>query len=334
VHPTNNERMVWHPGKFLNTLIPYVLPDAKGAQKTLTAAQQQKLYSLLWFEQWRDGIQHSRSVGPDGAEPDTTEKITLFIDNYCTVPQAVVGQRKVVWSEALAPRTVKRHNGTQYLLHGFRMMEKLAHTWFPRNDKKGPVLVLTDAQRTSIEDMHWFERWRADGEQRRLVAHMRKVVTKEQKIELLVKHYNYNLDGTPRCKPSWNDTIPVPHTVQRDGEGKVSYVWEFKPATFLDDLVDNWARNGRPGVTLTDAQKRELEQLPWVKDWLRSVFTARERKRILRDDSSDDEGSTPCSKRSKTSVGSSSTCASRVPSPTGAAAAWVHVQEEEPLFEH
>jgi len=128
------------------------------------------------------------------------------------------------------------------------------------------------------------------------------VVTKEQKLDLLVQHYNLNLDGTPRSKPSWNDIIPVPHTAVRDSIGTVVSVWEFKPATFLDDLVDNWVVSGRPGVTLTDKQKRMLEELPWVKDWLRAVFTGRERRRVLRGvDSSDSESDLPSSKRSKPS---------------------------------
>ena len=303
LHPFSGQMFGFHPGKVLNCLIDYVLPNAQNQQKQLNLEQEAKLYSLHWFSDWRQGILTARSTGPNGAEPLLDEKVMMFLNEYRTVPMAAgLPRRKVVWTKALAPRTAQRKNGGTYELHGFRLMEKLAPLWWPSKDPKTKPLQLEDTAKQDLEKLHWFPQWQQDGEQRRIVAHMRKVVTKEQKLDLLVQHYNLNLDGTPRSKPSWNDIIPVPHTAVRDSIGTVVSVWEFKPATFLDDLVDNWVVSGRPGVTLTDKQKRMLEELPWVKDWLRAVFTGRERRRVLRGvDSSDSESDLPSSKRSKPS---------------------------------
>ena len=334
-HLCTGELFAFHPGKVLNTLIDYVLPNAQGQQKPLAHDQSTKLYSLHWFEGWKRGIATARSVGPEGAEPLLNEKVQLLLDAYMTVPDAV-NNKKVVWTKALGPRTTARKNGTSYEINGFRLMEKLAPLWWPSKEAKAKPLPLEPNDKAAVERLHWFGQWHADGEQRRAVAQMRKVVTKGHKIDLLVQHYNLNLDGTPRCKPSWNDSIPVPHTAVRSEDGTLLGVWEFKPATFLDDLVDNWVDGGRPGVTLTNTQKNQLEELPWVKDWLRGVFTARERRRVLRNDASDseDDGNTPCSKRTKGSDASGSvgragsSCApSRAPSPS-VASEWGNPPEE------
>ena len=97
---------------------------------------------------------------------------------------------------------------------------------------------------------------------------------KHQKLAMLIQHYTLRTDGTPATRPNWSDAIPVDGVYDLCGR-----VWEFRPATFLDDLADNWMDDGRPGVTLGEEEKERLMQLPWVPDWLNSVFVSRERKR-------------------------------------------------------
>jgi len=285
-HPSTGDPFAFYPGKFLNCLIDHLLPNARdGKVKPLSCEQTSKLLSLHWFEEWRQGIVDARSVGVDGAEPDLGEKVRLMCEVY-TKPQgfmeALPSRRRVVWSECLGPRTVTRERGMDYETHGFRLMEKLSANWFQAESKVPKSSKLTRELRERIEALPWFEQWRADGVHRRKVSLMRKVVTKEQKLEMLMKHYDRNLDGTPRSKPSWGDEIPVEHTAVRDDDGGLQSVWTFKPATFLDDLVDNWVVGGKPGVTLTDEQKEQMEQLPWVHEWLTSVLAARLRRRAQR----------------------------------------------------
>lgn len=303
-HPQTGSLVDFFPGKFLNCLIDHVVPNKhSGHVKPLTDEQRTKLYSLIWFEDWRQGILDVRSVGPDGREPDLDEKVELLLKTYVNDHGLFTSnKKKPVWNECLGNRNVVRNNGLTYTLSGFRLMEKLSSNWFA-DSKRGAVL--TPLQKAAVEVLPWFAQWRADGEQRRAVAAMRKVVTKDQKIALLAEHYSWNDDGTPRGRPNWSDSIPVAHTAVRDGKGNVVSVWEFKPATFLDDLVDNWVEGGRPGVTLTAEQKEGLEKLPWVKDWIRSVLTSRERKRVLQRDSDIEDPSTPTSKCSKSSLSGS-----------------------------
>lgn len=286
MHPDTGKLFNFFPGKFLNTLIDYLVPNAQtGHTKPLSSEQAVKLHSLWWFDSWLQGVIASRSVGLTGVEPDANEKVELMCRTYIYTygkHDVLKHGKRPVWGDCLGPRMVVRERGLTYKLNGFRLMEKLSSNWFAPEKSSAKVYHLDCGQKERIEALPWFLQWQKDGKQRRAVANMRKIVTKEQKLQLLCDHYSFNDDGTPRSKPNWADSIPVPHTAVCNENGEVVSVWNFKPATFIDDLVDNWVEGGRPGVTLTHEQKSQMNQLPWVAAWIAQVVATRKRKRAAR----------------------------------------------------
>jgi len=245
------------PGKVLADLIDFFLP-ASGPQKSLNDNQKALLAPLKWFQPWLHGIAAARNAGPDGEEPDLSEKVRLLCKAYATGPRPKTNETK----------TVTRDNGREYVLHGNRLLQKIAPNWFGNPTKH---CVIDTEHKQAIEKLPWADAWLAVGRQRRDVARLGKIFTKQKKIDLLVQHYTTKpLDGGPAEKPSWNDILPqkVP------GGGR----WDFRPATFIDDLVGNWFTDDKPGVVLSSDQKAQLESLPWVHSWIENVRAARLRK--------------------------------------------------------
>lgn len=259
------------PGKVLNALIDYVLPNARnGKQKALSPSQTEKLHDLWWFDEWKQNIQAQRDVGRLGVEPDLHEKIELVCAAYGETPPPY---KRVIWGDFLKKKHVTRDNSLEYEVDGYRIMEKVSNNWFVLS-KVTKAAHLSEEQVAAVEALPWFPAWLRDGRNRREVSAISKRVTKLDKLQLIVNHYTTRPDGTPSSRPNWNDTIPVPEITTSDGTP-----WVFRPATFLDDLVDNWVEGGKPGVTIGEEEKAVLQSLPWLADWLHSVLAIRERKR-------------------------------------------------------
>lgn len=275
IHPQTGAPFTFLPGKVLNALIDYVLPNARdGKQKILSPCQTEKLYDLCWFTEWKHNIQMQRDVGRGGVEPALNEKIELLAQAY---PDHAPTQRRAVWSDILRKKQVIRQNQQVYEIEGFRLMEKLSNNWFMPS-KVTKASRITEEQQRAIEMLPWFCSWKNDGISRREVAAISKRITKIAKLQLILDHYTTRPDGTPSSRPNWNDTIPVPEITTSDGTP-----WVFRPATFLDDLVDNWVEGGKPGVTIGTEEKKLLQSLPWLGDWLNSVLSTRQRKRARSD---------------------------------------------------
>jgi hypothetical protein len=294
---------VFYAGKFLQLLGTKLRDTTTAPSSLLTEEQLEKLESLCWFEEWLEMVQNnhrqSSSAASEGSEhePDIDEKVTLFCKAYNDTRERLGGRadvRRPAWAKALAERTVETDLGMPYKVNGMRFMEKVAPTWFSeeRTERQGAQqqqqqqqqsraqrhLVLNEAQRSKIESLPWFEEWKSESKVRRRVAFMRTLVSKEDKLQILEEHYGYAKDGSPRDKPQWSDRIKV---LRRRDPPNDDIEWEFRPATFLDDLIDNWSPEGRPGVTLsTEQMDRIMLKLPWAREWLDGVFAARKRRRV------------------------------------------------------
>lgn len=292
-NPDTGQACVFYAGKFLQVVGTKLREGASSGASLFTEEQLEKLESLCWFGEWAETVQNNHrhsSTASEGSEnePDLDEKIELFCKAYNNTREklgASTNTRRPAWATALAERTVETDLGVSYKLNGMRFMEKIAATWFSEQNSDCHEdqhtgqrhLILTETQRSKIERLPWFEEWKKESKVRRKVAFMRTLVSKEDKLKLLEEHYGYGKDGSPKCKPQWSDRIKVP---VRRGAPHGDIEWEFRPATFLDDLIDNWNPEGRPGVTLsTDQMDRMMLKLPWAREWLDGVFAARKRRR-------------------------------------------------------
>lgn len=260
-HPkAKNVTVQFNAGKVLADLSKCFHP-LRPPGKNIHKNQKEQLEAVEWFQPWLDALFASRTAGPNGEEPDLAEKVRLLCKTYATGARPKANEIK----------TVTRDNGRIYTLCGFRLLQKIAPNWFGTPTKH---CELDDAHKQAVEKLPWAKEWLEVGRQRRDVARLGKIFTKEKKIALLVQHYTTKArNGAPAEKPSWNDILPqkVP---EEAGGGR----WNFRPATFLDDLVGNWFHDDKPGVVLNADQKAQLEALPWVSAWISNVEATRLKK--------------------------------------------------------
>lgn len=279
-HPRTGNPVVFLPGKFLNNLTNQVL---NGKSRSLTCEHISYLRELEWFQNWIAGVHNQRLVGQDGGRPSVDEEALLVAEHF---PHHLPARGEVV--------EVERGNGEPYKLNPSAVLDKIAINWHeeshddylarldewkrsgvatpqPRKRAATKFSKIDAHTKKNVETCAWFASWFNQGVQRREVAKMRKVVTKEMKLDLLMRHYMYTDDGLPKKKPTTSDSISV---VLENNEH-----FRFYPTTFMDDIVDNWVDCGKPGVVLSPEQRKALEKLPWFLPWLKSVFLLRSRRK-------------------------------------------------------
>ncbi len=279
-HPRTGQPVKFLPGKLLNNLTNRLLSN-KG--NTLENEFLEMLDELDWFGEWIDRLHSQRSVGKKGGRPSLDEE-AILVARHFSVVAPVRGETKLV----------VRDSGEEYHLNPAAVVERISINWHEESEESykkrietwklekntSPLPRRRAATRFSrikletklaIEACDWFGAWYAYARCRREVAKMRKVVSKETKLQLLVDHYGYDVCGNPKLKPVTSDCI----TVRVDNE-----TFHFYPTNFLDDLIDNWVEGGRPGVVLSSYQRDQLvEKLPWMQPWLNSVFEIRKRRK-------------------------------------------------------
>ena len=280
-HPRSGESVLFMPGKFLNNLT-----DALLSEKTrgLDEEHLEALQELHWFDDWLVNLRKLRMVGKSGGAPTLAEE-TRLLAAHCADKLPERG----------SVLEVKRDNGEKHLLNVHDVIEKIAINWhqesleefesrvlawknkgavgtMPRRRTASKPRLIDNASMAAIERCAWFSAWHENAISRREVARLRKVVSKQTKIDTLCKNY------AGKCKPMTSDCL----NIEIDNED----VFLFYPITFLDDISDNWIRGGsRPNVVLDEAQKGQFERLPWFAQWLKSVEESRLRRRKrLRDE--------------------------------------------------
>lgn len=240
--------VAFQPGKLLDLLKKCFLPDASGERtQTMSKDLREQCLSLWWFQGWLNELQAKRQIGNEDGPPDLEEQVHLLIHSYPTV-----APRK---GEAV---TVERINGSSYELNGHSLLEKIAPNFHGEPvDEKSKCYVHPRLQQQLLV-LPWSNEWLATGRKRREVARMRKLVTKEMKVELLLFFHKEK-------KPAWKSRIPV---IVPDGSGEI---FEFYPGTWLDDLGDNFLKEARPNVVLSDAQMIAISKLAWFDEWIASM---------------------------------------------------------------
>lgn len=245
--------VAFHPGKLLDQLKKCFLPDTAGTlPQPLSQELREQCLSLWWFQGWLDELVAKRSTGNEDGPPDLEEQVHLLIQSYHTT-----APRK---GEAV---TVERINGAAYELNGHALLEKIAPNFHGDDlEEKNKHYIGARLQQQLIV-LPWSDDWLATGRKRREVARMRKLVTKELKVELILYYFRDK-------KPVWKSRIPVRVPDESGG------VFEFFPGTWLDDLADNYLKEARPNVVLTESQMLAISSLSWFDEWLNSVRYQRE----------------------------------------------------------
>lgn len=298
--------VAFSPGKLLDQLKKCFLPDSMGmCQQTLPTDLRDQCLSLWWFKGWLDELRAKRLVGDEAGPPDLEEQVRLLISNY---PDDAPRKGEAV--------TVDRVGGDAYELNGHALLEKIAPNFHDGTvDEKSKFYVSPQLQQQLLV-LPWSDEWLSTGRKRRGVARMRKLVTKEMKVEFLIFFFKTK-------KPVWKSRVPV---VIPDGSGSI---FDFYAGTWIDDLADNWLNEARPNVVLTKGQMGAIETLPWFSDWLSTVReqrvsrdkrTAKRSRRPSTDDDigdSDPEYQTDYSSRSQQE--NKRPCVSKPPLPLAAA---------------
>jgi len=232
-------------GRFLSTLGDIVQRGDDLDEELLD-----KMMKLPWFAAWY-GTQRARAVmAPNAlpAKPTMNEQVELLVGAY-SYEQPVRG--KVI--------VVERADGRTFTLNGALVLDKIASAMH------GGVCAgkyrISETACADLARLPWVKDWLERSADRRSVGAMRKVVTKDMKLELVLHHCR-------KYRPGWDDA-PIPVHVPG------SDTFYFRPATWIDDLADNWLCDKRPSVTLTEDQMMALESLPWLAAWLQGVLRRR-----------------------------------------------------------
>jgi len=202
--------VAFHPGKLLDLLKKTFLPDPLAPSgPPLPADLREQCLSLWWFQVWLDELEAKRKTGNDDGPPDVEEQMYLLIANY---PDAAPRKGEAV--------TVDRVCGTSYELNGHQLLEKIAPNFHGEDvDEKSKAYISPRLQQQMLI-LPWSDEWLATGRKRREVARMRKLVTKEMKVEFLLFFFKTK-------KPAWKSRVPI---IVPDGSGDV---FDFYPGTWL-----------------------------------------------------------------------------------------------------
>lgn len=248
---TDGGVVVFPVGKFLNTLTPYF--TKKGGEEALGVDAVARLRELPWFTEWLETLCAKRNPGPEGAMPTLDEQVELLCANYATERPKRGAKMEVL-----------RDNGMKFTLYAYSLLDRISDN-FQVDGTPSKAHRLSCAVRSYMMGLPWVSAWACECAERRAVASVRKVVTKDMKLELLLIYYAGR-------KPSWDDpAIPV----YAPG---LAEPYEWRAATWLDDIADNWLGGKTPNVKLDPAQKSALESLPWLAEWLDGVKRIRARK--------------------------------------------------------
>jgi hypothetical protein len=200
--------------------------------------------SLWWFKGWIDELKAKRKTGSEDGPPDTDEQVHMLIANH---PDVAPRKGQAV--------TIERLNGASYELNGHSLLERIAPNFHGEDVSERSKAYVSPRLQQQILVLPWSDDWVAVGRKRREVARMRKLITKEMKLEYLLFFFKEK-------KPVWKSRIPI---FVPDGSGDV---FEFFPGTWLDDICDNWLNDSRANVVLTKAQMGAIETLPWFSEWI------------------------------------------------------------------
>lgn len=242
---TPEGRETFSAGRFLSSL-----GEAIQRGETLDEELLDELLQLPWFACWHAAQMARCAIGPGAlpSKPTMNEQVELLVVAY---PAHQPPRGEVI--------TVCRADGRTCKLNGALVLDKIATAMH-----KGVCASkyrISEASCAELSRLPWATAWLRRSSERRSVGAMRKVITKDMKLELLLHHYR-------KSRPAWDDE-PIPVYVPG------SAAFYFRPATWLDDLADNWLCKKRPNVTLTEEQMVALESLPWVRAWLDGVLRRR-----------------------------------------------------------
>lgn len=230
-------------GKFINTLARHFIGEVR--QRPLSKESRELLLALPWFVEWLDNLEALRR----GELPSTQQEVDMLL-----------GHCGVVDPRSNRPHELNGECGAKYAVDVRLLLQKVAPNFHAGAAVKHPLRA---DQIHAIRTRAWAKGWLRQSAQVRAVTDTRRVITKREKLQLVVHYY-------PHAKPAWEDEIPVcTHEL-----GATPFV--FRPATWIDDVTNNWVNGkGKASVVLTDEQMAGLMTLPWVAGWLEAIARRR-----------------------------------------------------------
>lgn len=262
-----NASYAFKPGKLLDNLKPYFVDKKGGANnppEELSVCSKMKLLSIPWFRDWLDNLCVRRKAASQ--EVSFEHQMQLLVANYTNDSPC---KNSSVWVERMDETEF------EYLLNPGSVLDKFALHLFQNDTRYEIPPSLKDDFFALPWAMQWYER----AAKRRDVARMRKVVSKNMKLAVLLNMFWER-------KPKWKERVNIVYNSSGD-------LYPFYPGTFLDDLVGNFYENtdaeeacsntaGRPAVVLDDAQKLALRSIPWFDNWCESIIKNRQLRPLKR----------------------------------------------------
>lgn len=228
-----------------------------------------RFHCIYWFDTWLDDLAKKRRGRAHALS--TNEIFEAFIEQFQNAPP----HKNDVLKICNADRPCVELKAT-------KLLEKLSNNFFKRDQlAMNDPNKLSDILMTKFMNLEWASAYIEEGIKRRNTARIRNVVTKDMKMELM-------LTVCRTSKPRWSDFVDV---MLPDGSGEV---FRFYPATWLDDLTENFTTDSKakPGVVLDEAQKLALLSLHWFGPHLKGLMKARElrpfKKLLFEDDDTED----------------------------------------------
>lgn len=243
-------------GKFLNQLKPFFVSH-DGAERDLQPLPdnlQQELKSLWWFDGWVEQLKTTRAAASNKLSFE--DDVRLLVSNYTT--------KRPLKNECIL--TTHSANGKTFPFNGHAVLEKLAHVLLDGKLAKHQNQVSKEVLHEFF-NLAWASEWFESTKRRREISRVSKLVTKSMKIELVLYFFKHK-------KPDWNSKVDV---VIPDGSGQL---FHFFPATWLDDISDNWMQHSTPNVVLSEGQKLSIETLTWFKPWIEKMKQSKRRQRM------------------------------------------------------
>lgn len=263
-----NQCYTFKPGKLLDQLKPFLTSKRGfgGAANELSNDLVSELFRLPWFEEWLDGLCTKRQIA--WKEPSLDEQINMLVSHYDTTPPS---KNEIAM--------VERADGeSEYKLNATTVLEKLATNIFSEDEAiedPSHSLYIRPETKELFFKLPWSNEWYKRGIKRREVARMRKLVTKDMKLQVLLNNYRYE-------KPKWKSHQNIVY----DSLGQP---FQFFVGTWLDDIVENFTPTGRPSVVLDEAQRIAVRSLPWFDGWISSLIRQRQLKPFKKAMEEDDD---------------------------------------------
>ena len=230
-----------------------LLNEVEKDPNILRARHLLKLHEVKWFSKFFTPIMMN-NLFPDKTPKMTYKEMILLLKEACPKDPPEEGQSNFT----------KRSNGQPIMFVPEKALAAITRSWLQKDG-------LSAHERTMFETLlPWGRSWILNSIHSAKAAKRSaalKVSTANKVTLLKIFHSHF--------PPSYKDFYPV------GVEGGDVYI--FRPSEWLGDIANNWLEGNRHRVKLSDAEMKDLEDIPWFKNWIHKLGELREKKRCRAD---------------------------------------------------